>query len=120
MEVLKPIFEALSADDVLDCCLEGTNQNQNKSLNSVVCGLCPKDSLDGLNSMEKACAMTVAHYNDGAHTTGNIMRSVTLIQVGMFWEDSKCIYHARKKSQISALEARQQSRSERRQVEEQH
>lgn len=103
MEVIKPTFETLSADDLLDRCLEGANQNQNESLNSVVWGLCPKDSFAGLNSGETACAIAVARFNDGAHTTENIMRRCDL-NPGQYVceaankEDSKCIYHARKKS----------------------
>ena len=108
MEVIKPTFETLSADDLLDRCLEGANQNQNESLNSVVWGLCPKDSFAGLNSVETACA----------HTTANIMRRCDLnpgqyVSEAANKEDSKRIYHARKKSRVGALEARQQRRSNR-------
>ena len=118
MEVIKPTFEALSADDLLDRCLEGANQNQNESLNSVVWGLCPKDSFVGLSSVETACALAVAHFNDGAHTTANIMRKCDLnpgqyVSEAADKEDSKRTYHARKKSRVGALEARQQSRSDR-------
>ena len=103
VEVIKPTFETLSADDLLDRCLEGANQNQNESLNSVVWGLCPKDSFAGLNSVETACAIAVARFNDGAHTTANIMRRCDLnpgqyVSEAANKEDSKRIYHARKKS----------------------
>ena len=39
VEVIKPVFEALSADELLDRCLEGATQNQNESINAVVWGL---------------------------------------------------------------------------------
>jgi len=123
VEVIKPTFEALSANDLLDRCLEGANQNQNESLNSVVWGLCPKDSFVGLSSVETACALAVARFNDGAHTTANIMRKCDLnpgqyVSEAADKEDSKRTYHARKKSRVGALEARQQRRSDRRHEEE--
>lgn len=46
-QLLKPICRRL------DRCLEGANQNQNESLNSVVWGLCPKDPFVGLNSVRQ-------------------------------------------------------------------
>ena len=118
VEVIKPTCETLSADDLLDRCLEGANQNQNESLNSVVWGLCPKDSFARLNSVETACAIAVARFNDGAHPTANIMRRCDLnpgqyVSEAANKEDSKRIYHARKKSRVGALEARQQRRSNR-------
>ena len=97
VEVIKPTFEALSADDLLDHCLEGANQNQNESLNSVGWGLCPKDSFVGLNSGKTACAMAVACYNGGGHTTGNIMKKFNLtprrdVSDAADKEDGKRIY----------------------------
>ena len=102
MEVIKPTFEVLSADELLDHCLEGANQNQNESLNSAVWGLCPKDSFVGLSSVETACALAVARFNDGAHTTANIMRKCDLnpgryVSEAADKEGSKRTYHARKK-----------------------
>ena len=78
VEVIKPVFEALSADDLLDHCLEGATQNQKESINAAVWGLCPKESLAGLNSVETACAMAVAHFNDGAHSSANILKKCGL------------------------------------------
>lgn len=65
-EVIKPTFETLSEDDLLDCCLKKANQNQNESLNSLVSGLCPKDSISGLSSVKIACTLAAACFNDGA------------------------------------------------------
>ena len=81
----------------------------------LVC-LCPKDSFVDLNSVETACAMAVARYNDGAHTTRNIMKKCNLtperyVSEAADKEDGKRIYYARKKS-------RQQRRSEQRHEEE--
>ena len=121
MEVIKPTIEDLSADALPNCCLEGANQNQNESLISVVWGLSPKNSFVGLSSVETACALAVAHFNNGAHTTANIMRKCGFnprqyVSEAADKEDSKRTYryHARKKSRVGALEARQQRRNDRR------
>lgn len=123
VEVIKPTFEALSADELLERCLEGATQNQNESLNSVVWSLCPKESFAGLTTVETACAMAVSRFNDGSHTSANIMTRCGL-NPGRFVyeraekEDSKRIYHAERKSGEGALAARQQRRTERKHQEE--
>ena len=64
----------MSADEPLDHCLEGATQNQDESLNSTVWNLCLKESFAGLNSVETACAIVIARFNDGSHISGTIMR----------------------------------------------
>lgn len=39
---LLPIFSRLTADSLLDRCLQGLTQNQNESLNGLVWSICPK------------------------------------------------------------------------------
>ena len=118
VEVIKPVFEALSADNLLDRCLEGATQNQNESINTVVWGLCPKESFAGLNSVETPCAMAVARFNDGARSTANIMKKCGL-NPGRYVSDaadkdnSQRIYHSQKKTLEGALQARQERRAKR-------
>lgn len=119
VEVVKPTFEALSAHELLDHCLEEATQNQNESLNSVVWSFCPKESFAGLNSVETACAMAVARFNDGSDTSGNIMKRCGLnpgkyVSERAEKEDTKRTYHAERKTREGALTARQQRRTERR------
>ena len=96
---------------------------KNQSLNSVVWSLCPKESFAGLNSVETACAMAVARFNDGSNTSGNIMKRCGLnpgkyVSERTEQEDTKRIYHAERKTREGALTARKQRRTERRHQEE--
>ena len=125
VEVVKPTFEALSADELLDRCLEGATQNQNESLNSTVWNLCPKESFAGLNSVETAYAMDVAPFNDGSRTAKNIMRRHGL-NLGQYIseraekEGTNRVNHGKRTSKAGPLVARQQRRTERRAQEERH
>ena len=103
MEVVKPIFEALTRDELLDRCLEGATQNQNESLNSVIWSFLSKETFAGLSSVETACAMAVSPFDDGAHTVSSIMLKCGLnpgqyCYEGMEKEDSTRVYHSKKKS----------------------
>lgn len=94
-----------------------------KSWNSVVWSLSPKESFAGPNSGEAACAMAVTHFNDGSNTSRNIMKRCSLNPGKYVWEraereDIKHIYRAERKTEESAMTARQQGRTERRHQEE--
>ena len=41
-DLLEPIFQRLSKNDLLNRCLRGMTQNQNESINGVLWGRCPK------------------------------------------------------------------------------
>ena len=49
IKLVKPIYERLSKDDLLERCLDGKTQNQNESLNGMIWNRLPKEVL--LNRM---------------------------------------------------------------------
>ena len=98
----------MSADEPLDHCLEGATQNQDESLNSTVWNLCLKESFARLNSVETACAIAVARFNDGSHISKTVMRRCGLnpgrnVSEMAEKEDRNRVYHAKKRSKEGAL-----------------
>jgi len=85
--------------------------------------LCPEESFAGLNSVETTCALAVARFSDGSHTSENIMKRCGLnpgkyVSERAEKEDTKRTYHAERKTREGALTAIQQRRTERRHQEE--
>ena len=65
-DIIRPIFEDLSADELLSKCLHGQTQNVNESLNQLIWKRCPKDVFVGRKVLELGVYSAVLHYNDGA------------------------------------------------------
>ena len=68
MHLLKPIYARLGSPLLLQKCLEGYTQNANEALHSTAWKLCPKELFLGKESVDIACAIAVAKFNDGACT----------------------------------------------------
>ena len=68
VHLLKPIYARLGSPLLLQKCLEGYTQNANEALHSTVWKLCPKELFLGKESVDIACAIAVAKFNDGACT----------------------------------------------------
>lgn len=64
-EVIKPIFEDLSRDDLLKRCLGAETQNSNESFNSLVWTFAPKTLHSGFKINELASFLAVIIFNDG-------------------------------------------------------
>eukprot|EP00795_Rhopilema_esculentum_P006810 gene6810-12400_t len=65
MEVLKPIYERLSKDSVLEGCLGGYTQNSCESLNHLIWARCPKTMASGKVHLDCAAAAAVIVFNSG-------------------------------------------------------
>jgi len=65
-EVLHPTFKTLSSDSLLDRCLLGLTQNQNKSINGVLWRYCPKTTFCGRKKLELGVHQTIGKFNTGA------------------------------------------------------
>ena len=70
--IIKPIFNALSADDLLKKCMHGQTQNTNEAFNSIVSTRCPKNIFISRPTFEIGINSAVIHYNGG----GNGIKSV--------------------------------------------
>lgn len=64
-QLIKPAFVRLSADDLLDKCLQGGAQNTNESFHSVICACCPKEIFAGRLRLQLVAADATISFNDG-------------------------------------------------------
>ncbi|GIY08120.1 uncharacterized protein CDAR_429331 [Caerostris darwini] len=60
-EILKPIYEDLTADDLLERCLGSNTQNNNESFNSCVWQLAPKHQFAGKKSSMSQHIVLLVH-----------------------------------------------------------
>ena len=62
---VKPMFEDLSKNSLLEKCLDGKTQNQNESFNNLIWERVPKTNFVGFVPLETAVYDAVAHFNIG-------------------------------------------------------
>ncbi|GIY39348.1 uncharacterized protein CDAR_209531 [Caerostris darwini] len=65
LEVIKPIYESLLADSLLERCLGSETQNNNESLNSLIWTFAPKHIHAGPKTIEIATFFAVSIINEG-------------------------------------------------------
>lgn len=65
---VKPVYQRLSEDSLLEKCLHGKNQNQNEAANGIVWECIPKEVFVGADLLEFALFDAVSHFNIGATT----------------------------------------------------
>ena len=66
-ELLKPIYQNLTRDYLLERCLGSSTQNNNESLNQTVWRIAPKHSFNSFKITEIAAMLAVCIYNEGFH-----------------------------------------------------
>ena len=65
IELVKPIYERLSKDDLLERCLDEKTQNQNKLLNGMIWNRFPKEVFIGSDVLKLGVYDAFAHFNTG-------------------------------------------------------
>ncbi|XP_026828856.1 uncharacterized protein LOC113562728, partial [Ooceraea biroi] len=65
LEIIKPIYEDLSSDELLERCLGAETQNNNESLNSLIWTFAPKHLHVGVKVVEIATFLAVIIFNKG-------------------------------------------------------
>ena len=73
---VKPIYQRLSDDGLLEKCLHGKTQNQNESLNGMVWQRVPKEVFVGKDVLELGLFDAIAHFNIGAQTVLNLYQAL--------------------------------------------
>ncbi|KAK9873391.1 hypothetical protein WA026_022454 [Henosepilachna vigintioctopunctata] len=73
-EVIKPIYEELSKDDLLNSCLVGYTLNSNESFNSVLWTMAPKSISSGLKVLSVCSDLAVCILNHGTASVMNVAR----------------------------------------------
>lgn len=108
---IKPVYEALSKEDLLQRCVGGYTQNNNESYNQNIWKLAPKTTFGSLRIVEIAAYVTASVFNDGSDSYLRVM-DLLGIQVGRNAyqycqeEDSNRLMHACIKAQQATREAR--------------
>ena len=74
MDIVKPIYEALSSESLLSRCLDSYTQNPNEAVNNVIWKRCPKKTYQGKTIVEICTASAVAAFNDGCLSLADVLR----------------------------------------------
>lgn len=111
MDAIKPVFNALSAPELLKRCLGSHTQNPNESFNSTVWSICPKTSGSGKIIAEIATYEAVIGFNDGRKGKLDVMKRLNIYPganavISAFQSDSKRVQHANRKKKENTLEVR--------------
>ncbi|KAG8238746.1 hypothetical protein J437_LFUL018166 [Ladona fulva] len=111
IDVITPIYEDLSRNELLERCLGGFTQNNNQSFNSLVWRIAPKIMSDSVMIVEIAAYIATSMFNDGAESHLKIMRAIG-VNVGKIAaeycsrEDQRRISGAGRKMQDAMREGR--------------
>ena len=77
-KLIQPLWLRLSGNALLEKCLHGRTQNDNKAFNAFVWKRAPKDVFVGKNVLDIGVASAVVAFNDGAAGIINIMDKIVL------------------------------------------
>lgn len=117
-EILLPIYESLSNDDLLNRCLGGNTQNNNESLNACVWKLTPKHINCGAKTVAVATFLASSVFNEGYTAVLKTMTTLG-IRVGLQCRafaaqtDAEREKRAERRLSPAAIEALQRHRSDR-------
>ena len=85
-DIIKPIFEDLSRDELLSKCLHGQTQNANESLNNMIWLKCPKRVFVKRSTLEMGVNAAVLDFNEGAKGLSRVLQQYC-IDIGVFMLD---------------------------------
>lgn len=77
-EAIKPVYEKLSSDDLLERCIGGFTQNSNKSFNALVWSMAPKTVSSGKITLDTVANLAVCIFNDGFSSIMQVMKLLGL------------------------------------------
>lgn len=124
-EAIKPIYEDLSRDELLNRCLGGYTQNSNESFNATVWNLAPKSYSSGKTVLNIAADIATCVFNDGMT---NILHIMQLLEMEIGVEaynfctesDAKRIKHTEAQLSDAAKRARSGITSARKEMEDEY
>ena len=73
-KAIKPVYDDLNRDELLNRCLGGFTQNSNESFNAAVCNLAPKAYSSGKKVLHIATDIAVCNFNYGLKNGLRIMQ----------------------------------------------
>lgn len=121
-KAIKPIYEELSRDELLNRCLGGYTQNNNESFNATVWSLAPKSYSSGKKVLDIAVSIAVCWFNDGMKSILQIMKVLKMdlgVQSYNFCleSDAKRVKYAEQSLTDAAKKARSSLKSSRKENE---
>lgn len=117
LKVIKPIYEDLSKDTLLERCVGGYTQNSNESFNQLIWKIAPKTMHSGARVVEIAAYTAACMFNNGATSLLQIM-NVMGISIGpnahlyASCEDDRRIAQAEVRAQEQTKEGRLRRRQQ--------
>ena len=76
LEAIKPVFEVLSVESLLQKCLHGGTQNSNESIHSMIWMRCPKSIFAGRTRLEIGVYDAVIVYSEGQQASMPIFKNL--------------------------------------------
>lgn len=116
-EIIKPIYEDLSRDNLLHRCLGAETQNNNESLNSLIWTFAPKTLHSGPKVIEIATFLAEIIFNDGFEGVLKVMETLGL-KIGLnannyaYHCDNDRLHCSERRSSKSAKQSRIENREE--------
>ena len=83
---VKPVYQRLSEDSLLEKCLHGKTQNQNEAVNGMVWERIPKEVFVGADLLEFGLFDAISHFNIGARTVLLLLKALK-ISPGKYTEE---------------------------------
>ncbi|EFN69914.1 hypothetical protein EAG_04630, partial [Camponotus floridanus] len=75
-EAIKPIYDDLSRDELLQRCLGGYTQNTNECFNKVVWTIAPKNSSGGKLLLDVGIDVATLTFNDGLMSLAKVLEVI--------------------------------------------
>ena len=119
---VKPIYQRLSNDALLEKCLHGKTQNQNESFNGLVWQRVPKEVFVAKDTIEFGLYDAIAHFNYGAQTVMELYTALGIspgkyTEIGCETMDRERLYKAAYKEKESNKKRRKVLRGQKKKKE---
>eukprot|EP00112_Aurelia_sp_Birch-Aquarium-sp1_P012112 Seg2545.2 transcript_id=Seg2545.2/GoldUCD/mRNA.D3Y31 product="hypothetical protein" protein_id=Seg2545.2/GoldUCD/D3Y31 len=116
VDVVEPIYDALSDESLFSRCLDWLTQNPNESLNNLIWKRCPKKIYQGKKVVQLCTASAVSSFNDGASSVAAVLKHMGVMPgrhtvAGIMTADKNRITCADKKSSEKAKQRRKKLRA---------
>ncbi|EZA50167.1 hypothetical protein X777_11230 [Ooceraea biroi] len=117
LTAIKPIYENLSKQELLDRCVGGFTQNNNESYNQLIWKISPKILPSGSIPIEIAAYVSACVFNEGSKALLQIMQTMGIstgpnAHAFVADEDQEHIATAERRAQANTQEARKRRRQE--------
>jgi hypothetical protein len=76
---IHPVFEALTAEELLSSCLHGGTQNQNEAFNALIWQHATKETHSSLPTCEFATYLAVGHFDDVSTTLLSVLENLGIV-----------------------------------------